>query len=716
LTPACRAAASLVSFWRLHVPHQKKLLALAVLAGCGGYAANAGAQTTGGSRGIEEVLVFGTQSARESTTGSRLDLTVLETPATVDIIDGDAIRARVDTNVLQAATRSAGFTNESNPGNGSSSIAARGFDGQNSVTKLYDGTNYYSAASTITFPFDTWGVERVEVLKGPSSVMYGEGGIGGAINVIPRRPQRDRSGDVRVIAGEDGTQFLGLDYTNALGESAAFRVDYSNSQSDNWVEPNGDSEAQMLAFAVQWDVSDALVLSARLDSGDQDAMRYFGIPNANGDFVREFVGMNFNVSDSALHFEDDSLRVKADWQASETFALQAELYQLTSDRFWKNSEAYFYDDVSRTLERWDPLMLGHDMDHTGLRTNFVFSSSGGGVNASVGFEMNDVSFDRPTNFFTPANPNGITFDEFDVVDPNSFVPGVLANITTAPFLPDNSSDLSQWAVFGEAQLNLSDRFAIVGALRMDDYDTQIVRLGRAGVDQQVDDLTGRIGLVFDLSDDTALYGQYGTGSEHPSSSVVTGSVLNQEADMIESEQLEVGIKHQVTGTGLSFNLAVFDITKNNLVEDDPTSGNPNDLLLIPEQTSTGIEVGFTLAVSDSFQVYGNLAALDAETDTGETPLFVPEETMNAGVVWSVSEAVRLLADVRYVGERFDSSIPIPAYTVVDASVRFDASNNVGLTVKAENLFDALYATANYYSDTWFVGRPRTMSVAFDYRF
>ena len=71
---------------------------------------------------------------------------------------------------------------------------------------------------------------------------------------------------------------------------------------------------------------------------------------------------------------------------------------------------------------------------------------------------------------------------------------------------------------------------------MDDYDTQVVRLGRAGIDQQVDDVTGRIGLVFDLSDDTALYGQYGTGSQHPSDSVVTGSVLNQEADMIESEQ------------------------------------------------------------------------------------------------------------------------------------------------------------------------------------
>jgi iron complex outermembrane recepter protein len=689
--------------------HEKKILAAAVVVACGGYTSLA-AQ----GQGVEEVLVFGTQSARESSTSSRLNLTVLETPATVDIIDGNAVRARMDTSVLEAATRSAGFTTESNPGNGGFSISARGFSGQGAVTKLYDGTHYYNAATTVTFPFDTWSIERIEVLKGPSSVLYGEGGIGGAINVIPRRPQRDQSGDMRIIAGEDGTQFFGVDYTNALGDSAAFRIDYSNGQSDNWVEPNGDSEAEMLAFAVRWDVSDDLVLSARVDSGDQDAMRYFGIPNANGDFVRDLVGMNFNVSDSVVSYEDDSIRLKAEWQASDDLSLQAELYQLTSDRLWKNAEAYFLLGPDE-LERWDPLMIGHDMEHTGLRTSFSFSSADDGVRAAVGFEVNDVSFDRPTNFQTPANPNGITFDEFDVVDPSNFVPGAFAGITTAPFLPDNSSDLSQWAVFGEAQLNLSDRFAIVGALRMDDYDTQIVRLGRPGTDQQADDVTGRIGLVFDLSDDTALYGQYGTGSEHPSSSVVTGSVLNQEAGMIESEQLEIGLKHQVDGTGFAWNIALFDITKNNLIYDDPTSGDPADVIEVEEQTSQGIEVGVTYTASAALQVYGNASTLSSEIQGGGRPSFyIPEQTANLGFVWGVG-SVRIITDARYVGDRF-GAVPIPSYTVVDASVRFDLNDNFGFTLKAENLFDELYATSNYYDETWLVGKPRTASIAFDFNF
>ena len=81
---------------------------------------------------------------------------------------------------------------------------------------------------------------------------------------------------------------------------------------------------------------------------------------------------------------------------------------------------------------------------------------------------------------------------------------------------DNFSDVSQYALFGEAQFNPTDQFSIVVGLRYDDYDTTYTRVARPPVfEQQVDATTGRIGLVFDLSDETALYGQYATGASHP---------------------------------------------------------------------------------------------------------------------------------------------------------------------------------------------------------
>lgn len=695
--------------------YKKNLLALAVVAACGGQMSQAGAQSAAANnQGVDEVLVFGTYAGSESTTGSRLGLTVQQIPATVDIIDGNAIRARIDTSVMDAVTRSAGFTNEANPGNGFSSISARGFSGQNAVTKLYDGTHYFTIAGAVTFPFDTWGIDRVEVLKGPASVMYGEGGIGGAINIIPRKPKRERSGEVRLIAGENATTFLGLDYTDALGESLAYRLDYSNSQSDGWVN-NGASDAEMFSAALQWDVNDALVLSARYDRGVQNPMRYFGVPILNGDFFDDFVESNFNVSDADIHYEDDSLRVKADWEISDTVSLQAEVYRLSSDRFWKNMEGYAYDESTQLVERLDPLILGHDIEQTGMRTNFVFAPSDS-IRASVGVESNDIDFSRPTNFGNAGNPNGITFDESDTVDPYNFQPGTFADITTAPVLLDNSSDMSQRAVFGEVQFNPTEQLAIVGGLRYDDYDALYQRSARPSFAQKVDDTIGRIGVVYDLSNDNALYAQYSTGSQHPGGSVVNVTAGTREANMIESEQLELGVKHQVSGTGLQWSVALFDITKNNLIVDDPTSGNPDVFSVIPEQTSQGVEVGFTYTITPGFQIYGNATALNAETNTGETPDFVPEETLNLGVALSFAEQFRIIADARYVGERFHPDVPMPSYTVVDASARWDVNSNVGFTLKADNLFDELYATSNYYLDTWAVGRPRTVSIAFDYSF
>src|SRR5262245_21986159 len=110
--------------------YKKRVLAVAVAAVCSSNLPPALARVAGtSSGGVEEIHVHGTQGARDSVTASRLGLTLLQTPATIDVIDGNAIRARIDGSVLEAVTRSAGFTNEANPGNGNSSIAARGFRG-----------------------------------------------------------------------------------------------------------------------------------------------------------------------------------------------------------------------------------------------------------------------------------------------------------------------------------------------------------------------------------------------------------------------------------------------------------------------------------------------------------------------------------------------------------------------------------------------------------
>jgi iron complex outermembrane receptor protein len=665
---------------------------------------------------LEEVSVSSKQIDLHSETGSRLNLSIMETPATVEIISGDEIRERLDTSVLEAVTRVSGFTNAGTPGNGGQSITARGFSGTGAVTKLFDGTNYYTAAGTITFPFDTWGVERIDVLKGPSSVLYGEGGIGGAYNVIPKKPSQESGGHIRLTLGEDNTHFVGIDLTGGLSDTLAYRVNYSNSQSDNWVV-NGESEAEMISTALLWTPSENLSITARYDYGDQQPMKYFGTIVQDGDFHPDFVESNFNIGDAEISYTDQSFRLTADWALSESQSLKAEVYHLDTDRYWKNAEAYYYDDSTELVSRFDPLIIGHDMQHDGLRLNFTSANTlaGYALRSSIGFEANSLDFERPSNF-GPANSNPIDWsNDFDIVDPYNFDAGSYADLTDANVLLDNISDVKQMAIFGESQLKLNEKLAIVAGLRYEDIQTDYTRIGQTPIDQSVDALTGRLGIVYDVNESTALYGQYATGATHPSSSIVTASASNRESDMITSEQFEIGIKQQALNDRLTWNIAVFDIVKNDLIEDDPDSGNPEDKIYIDEQTSQGIEVGFDFLASNSFIINGNAVALNAETDTGETPTGVPEKTANLGFIWSANSQIKFIADARYVGERYYSSAPLPSYTVIDASAKYTVNHHLDLSLRIDNITDELYASASY-SGKWLVGKPRTLSLTADYRF
>ncbi|HAV37640.1 MAG TPA: TonB-dependent siderophore receptor, partial [Massilia sp.] len=117
---------------------------------------------------IPTVLVTGAPEngkLRDDTaTGSNLGLSRLETPASVDVIARRQLEERGDASLVEAITRAPGISGVPHPGNGGSSLAARGFTDTVSVMRLYDGMRQYGGAG-ITFPFSTWTVERIEVLR-----------------------------------------------------------------------------------------------------------------------------------------------------------------------------------------------------------------------------------------------------------------------------------------------------------------------------------------------------------------------------------------------------------------------------------------------------------------------------------------------------------------------------------------------------------------------
>jgi len=397
---------------------------------------------------------------------------------------------------------------------------------------------------------------------------------------------------------------------------------------------------------------------------------------------------------------------------------QHELYRLETDRFWRNAEGTeFIQEGANAgmVRRFSPGVLGHEMDHNGLRVHFTLNNSLGYINlrSAVGFEVNEVSFFRPFNFGSGE----------DFVDPNNFNPGVLADVTN-DLEPVNhfSADLTQYALFAESQIKFTEQLALVLGLRYEDADTDFKEtrpnpgFTDISLSQSVDTVTGRIGAVYDVVEGTALYAQYSTGADHPSGGVVRATAQNSQADFIETEQFELGIKQQLLDGRLQWSLAYFDITRNNLVEDDPSSLNPDDVISVPEQTSDGVELNFSIQALDSLQIYGNASVLDAEREGKTTPL-VPETTANLGLAWAAVDRLHFIADARYVGEREGSNTPpLPSYTVVDVSARVKLTSDLSLAFRVDNAFDEVYASSTYFTGNWLVGKPRTFSLTADYRF
>ena len=146
---------------------------------------------------VPQITVVGSPIARQGTgtlhldqsspSASRLGLSIREIPASVDIVDQTLLQERGLRTISEAVEGATGVTVGDSPGN-PANFSLRGFT-NNQIRLLYDGL-MIGPASMISRPRDTWNLERIEILKGPASVLYGEGALGGAINFVTKRPMR----------------------------------------------------------------------------------------------------------------------------------------------------------------------------------------------------------------------------------------------------------------------------------------------------------------------------------------------------------------------------------------------------------------------------------------------------------------------------------------------------------------------------------------------
>jgi iron complex outermembrane recepter protein len=718
----------------------------ATLATSFGLAAMAQAQTAS-SDSLEEILVIGRTSMDlnvPTQTGSRLGLTPLELPSSVSTVAGDAIRARGDVSVTEAVSRAPGITNGSNNGDGGTALAARGFVGQGSVLQLVNGVRQFPVAGSITFPGDPWNVERIEVLTGPASVLYGQGALGGAINVVTKQPGDRQTADLEASYGTQQTMHLAAGTGGPINNVLGYRLDASYRKSDGWVD-RGDSDSIALGGALKFAATDTFALTARVDYADSSPSRYWGTPLINGQVDERTRHRNYNVADAEVNYRDDRETLVADWTLTQNLSLQNSIYRIASDRKWADVELYCWiaadgdcpnGETSGTpgkIARFSNLGIRHDVEQFGDQGTVTLKSAfGSGMSNDfvVGFDVNHIDL-RYSHNFAFAN-------QADEVDPYSFPPGLMEN--KADTLPRYLTRTSEASLFFEDRLKLTEQLSLVGGGRYEEDEvkrrnfvytggniTGSVNALPGGADhKKFDDFTWRLGAVFQPVNTLSFYAQYATGVDPLGTlTTVTTNAVQFAFSNAKGDQIEAGVKGSFLDGAGSATLAAYKITKHDLAAQRITNG---PIEQIGEQSSKGIEAALSLRLPEGFGLEVNGTVLDAQYDhfrsgnvdySGNTPTDVPQAAANLWLTWEGIEKVRAQAGLRYVGARYSdqaNTFRVPSYSVIDAGVSYAFTKQFAVDVRGHNLSDKIYAVSTYDIEQWVLGRPRSFEVVVRARF
>ena len=666
----------------------------------------------------------------EAATGSRLGLSVLETPATVNVVTGDDIRARGDIAIVDAVSRASGITNNGNPGNGGLTFAVRGFNGQGSVLQLYDGLRLFPNNGTITFPSDPWNVERIEVLSGPSSVLFGQGALGGVVNVIPKRPNSEGFElEGQVGYGSQNSWNVAAGAGGPLGEMFAFRVDASYRQSDGFVD-RGDNNNLAISGALEFTPTDSFTVTLRNDFGNANPMRYFGTPLIDGELDTSIRRENYNIGDAVMRFRDNRTALTVDWDVSDTVSIANTAYYITSNRKWRNLETYDWVPPAGgtgpgPIARSDNFGIIHDADQFGSQGYVSFAQNfGGGVgnNLLIGYDLNQFKLNYSHMFASVPQQDQVALTGFN--------PGLF--LDTVGLLPRYRTRTTTWAIYAEDQLKLSEQISIVAGIRHEENETgrfNFVYTGgvitgetpalNGGQDafKNLSSTTWRVGAVYQPNENLSLYAQYATAVD-PLGTLTTfaTSAAQFQLTYADGYQYEAGVKGLFMDGRGSFTLAAYRLVKQNLFTQNVPGGAIDQ---VGQRSSQGIEASIDLELPGGFGFSANGTVLDANFDefegfTDRTPPQVPEAAANAELRWIDGSRFSARANLRYVGRRFTdnaNAFRVPSYTVVDLGASYALTQNVALDLRVYNLFGEDYAFSTYGDEQWILGRPRSFDVA-----
>lgn len=635
---------------------------------------------------IEHIIVTSRVTAPSTTKG---DFSLIKAPQNVQIFS-DAFLAEQGAVLLQDSLKNVAGIQPGGYFNGYDYFRIRGFDASQNI--YLDGLrlNDNGLGSNV----EQSNLETLEVMKGPSSTLYGAGAISGMVNLVSKRPEASDSTTFNASVGNEDFQEFNVDINRILNEDgdiygrlamtyrdSATSVDYVDGTNRIFVAPsltfeiNDKSQLTLLTSYTKDDVESGMPLPAigtviDSDLGDIPLDRYIGNANNPGTIENETYRLGYEYR----------------YQMSDSISFRQNLRYQDSTSDWV--DLYYPSSYDATTGDLSLYKFSYD-------THWKTWAIDTGINGS--FDSGDIEhtytlgLDIFTSELTTRSALGSNYPTINLYDPDY---SVFPEVETNNWGPATTVENKIYGLYAQDQIAFNDQWTLTLGARADYYK-------QAATNDYETQLSPRAGISYAINDNWVTYASYSEAFTPQSYLDTNGNILDPEF----GRQWEIGLKTNAMNGDLNATVSLYDLTKENVAIADVDALGNFTYSASGELQSKGVELDLQWLITDSWQLIGHAAythAVDAQYD--KPVANVPKYSAGGWLKYNVDEGqlsgLSMALGVNYYSKQEGNSASVlsastvddfdlPAYTVADINVGYSWSN-YELKFIVNNLFDKDY--------------------------
>ncbi|MBM7059459.1 TonB-dependent siderophore receptor [Pseudomonas sp. UL073] len=666
-------------------------------------------------------------NATHSSVATKTSMPLLQTSQAVSVVTRQQMDDQGSRTVSEAMRYAPGvLTNPYGATHRYDYVAMRGFNDGSVDNIIVDGLKSMGDAGTYSsLQVDPYFIERIDILKGPSSVLYGRSNPGGLAAITTKRPEFQEHREVQLGVGSHDYKSVGFDLTGPLSEQIAYRVVGLAKDTDTQFDYTEETRYTLMpSVALNFSEDTSLNLYAYLQSDPQGG--YHGglpasgtlYPHTNGQRISEHFfegepGLDTASRDQQMFGYELEHRFNEVWSARQNFRYLDST--MTVDQIY----AYGYDIYTPSPnELYRQYTGAEEALHSWIVDNMLQAEFFTGAAAHT--LVMGLDYQRMKTVVDWTNGSASNLDPFNPVYGNDQV-SFFAPFDLYSYLRrKEQTGLYVQDLIESGNWNISlglrnDWFDVSEENRVDEYSFTTGDVVRpAGTENSLTDnkVTGRAGVLYRFDNGIAPYISYSESFNPSTYSDAAGSLIEPS----EGKQWELGVKYQPEGTDDLYTVSLFDIRQQNVAT---KLANEDFYRNAGEVESKGLELEGRMQLTDSLSLLGSYTYTDVEysksyfsTDLGgvqsdvkgNTPSQTPEHMASLWADYRFHDGVLAGlgagAGVRYVGKSWadaENTVHVPSYTLYDASLSYDLAyvglKGTSLRLNANNLLNEKYVAS-----------------------